>query len=414
MSRRFCLSVAVCFAVLSVSCKPSLQHFSVSGSVKGVEKGDTLRFERLLLPSYDREYAFDVISDENGRFDYNGVQPHDQYYIMSYFPVEGSLPEQGLAGLVMVISDGDEIRIEGERQNIYSSSIRGGIYDKPDLAEFIRLEDSINIIRAGYLQQSNEALAAGDSALAREYASKFNTDFGLKEYKERRKLLKEDYIENNSQGDNYLLYESILSMDDASPETIRRRYDNFSQEVKSSYYGKLYEEQMNLRESLLPGKEAPDFTLVTTDGKTVSKSDFAGKYLLIYHWGLCPGSMQVDASVQQLYSDYKESGLEVIGITESVEVVRNVWKELKGDSVIPGLGIDMKASLGGMLNHSWPETEFGNGIVENKDIIYRYLISGLPSFVFISPDGTLLAKGYHEAFYEAKKILEERFQPEGK
>lgn len=38
-----------------------------------------------------------------------------------------------------------------------------------------------------------------------------------------------------------------------------------------------------------------------------------------------------------------------------------------------------------------------------------FLISGWPFFIFIGPDGKILARDFSEAFGQAKKILEEKF-----
>ena len=56
------LSVLLLFASL-VFCgtADAGQPFTLSGRIDGLEPGDTLRFERILLPEWDREFAFDVV-----------------------------------------------------------------------------------------------------------------------------------------------------------------------------------------------------------------------------------------------------------------------------------------------------------------------------------------------------------------
>ena len=125
---------------------------------------------------------------------------------------------------------------------------------------------------------------------------------------------------------------------------------------------------------------------------------------------MCPGSLHIDRYVQDLYSRYHGRGLEVIGITESVQKIYNIWEETEEGASVPSLGIDdLKATLDGMLNHPWPDAELETGHPENRQVSDMFLISGWPFFIFIGPDGKILARDFSEAFGQARKILEEKF-----
>lgn len=64
-----------------------------------------------------------------------------------------------------------------------------------------------------------------------------------------------------------------------------------------------------------PAREAPDFTLSDTDGKRISLSDFKGKVILIDFWATwCPFCRESIPILGSLYNDYKDKGLEIIGI----------------------------------------------------------------------------------------------------
>jgi hypothetical protein len=67
---------------------------------------------------------------------------------------------------------------------------------------------------------------------------------------------------------------------------------------------------------------------------------------------------------------------------------------------------DMRPVLAGMLEHGWIEAELETGHPENRQIMETYAIEGWPFFVLIDPDGTILARNYTNAFYQAKKILD--------
>ena len=134
-------------------------------------------------------------------------------------------------------------------------------------------------------------------------------------------------------------------------------------------------------EAIAVGRQAPDFTLSLTDGTTVSKDDFKGKYLPIYHWGMCPGSMQIDPEVRALYGKYNGKGLSVIGLTESIDEFRNFAEGIPEGSSSPS---------------------------KNQETADTFLITGWPYFILIGPDGSILARDFHNAFYQAKTILDDR------
>jgi len=64
------------------------------------------------------------------------------------------------------------------------------------------------------------------------------------------------------------------------------------------------------------GSKAPDFTLNTLDGKTVSLSDYKGKYVLIDFWASwCPDCRKLTPSLINLYNQYKDKNIAFIGVS---------------------------------------------------------------------------------------------------
>ena len=81
----FGLSAAL---LVAASCS-RMQSFELSGRIDGLKVGDTLRFERVLLPEWNYEPAFAVVVGEAGAFAYRGEQAHDGYYYVSYTHLNG-------------------------------------------------------------------------------------------------------------------------------------------------------------------------------------------------------------------------------------------------------------------------------------------------------------------------------------
>ena len=174
-----------------------------------------------------------------------------------------------------------------------------------------------------------------------------------------------------------------------------RAYETLSEGLKKSYFGRMYADCMARMEQLAEGKPAPDFTLVTTEGRTVTKADFKDRYLLLYHWGLCPGSIYIDRQVRDLFEKYREKGLQVVGLTESIADIRSVYESLPAGEKTPSAGVDdIRPVLAGMLEHGWIEAELETGHPENRQIMEAYAIEGWPFFVLIGPDGTIQAVSY--------------------
>ncbi len=75
----------------------------------------------------------------------------------------------------------------------------------------------------------------------------------------------------------------------------------------------------------LRGKPAPDFTLKTLDGKTVSLSDYKGKAVLLNFWATWCGPCKLEMPwLIDLQKKYAAQGFTVLGISEDDGAPKNV------------------------------------------------------------------------------------------
>ena len=69
--------------------------------------------------------------------------------------------------------------------------------------------------------------------------------------------------------------------------------------------------------SALQGKPAPGFTLVSTDGRKVSLSDFKGRPVLVNFWATWCGPCKLEMPwLEEFSAKYKAQGLVVLGMDE--------------------------------------------------------------------------------------------------
>ena len=66
------------------------------------------------------------------------------------------------------------------------------------------------------------------------------------------------------------------------------------------------------------GEEAPDFQLENQDGETVSLSDFAGEYVVVYFYPRAntPGCTTEACEFRDAYDEFEDRGVTVLGVSD--------------------------------------------------------------------------------------------------
>ena len=131
---------------------------------------------------------------------------------------------------------------------------------------------------------------------------------------------------------------------------------------------------------------APDFTLDTLDGNTVTLSELRGKVVVINFWATwCPPCRAETPALQKSYEQYKDSGVVILGVDlTNQDVISEV------ESFVQEFGL------------TYPILLDRDGSVSNS----LYQIKGLPSTFFVNREGiirTVLVGGpMSEAFIRSK------------
>ena len=162
-------------------------------------------------------------------------------------------------------------------------------------------------------------------------------------------------------------------------------------EVYSRYNGTLEhmaidsnkEQLVENNKAVTVGSIAPNFTLETIDGKSISLSDFKGKTVFLTFWASwCPTCRGENKQLVEVYPKYKDKNLEILGI--SLDRSKINWeKAVQKDGIIWSQVSDLEgvdspiATLYGV--YSTPTTFLidSAGVVIAKDVfaedLYLYL-----------------------------------------
>jgi peroxiredoxin len=116
---------------------------------------------------------------------------------------------------------------------------------------------------------------------------------------------------------------------------------------------------------LKPGDVAPDFTLQTLDGQTVSLSDYKGKGVLINFWGTyCPPCREEMPAFQNQYELNKDKGFEILAVNMA----------------------ESKASVQGFVNQYGLTFPI---LMDPGRVAKLYRIDPLPTSILVKPNGKI-------------------------
>ena len=156
-------------------------------------------------------------------------------------------------------------------------------------------------------------------------------------------------------------------------EQIDDFFNHLSGPVKASAKGKEINARLVSMKKLAPGAPAPDFTLATADGKTLSLKDLRGKIVLIDFWASwCAPCMGEMPNVKNLYAKYHGRGLEVVGI--SMDHKKEAWLKGIGKEQLPWLQVSSLKGMG------------------RCPVAKAYEVLAIPKFYIIDREGRIVAK----------------------
>lgn len=172
----------------------------------------------------------------------------------------------------------------------------------------------------------------------------------------------------------YFLNRSVYLYDYPQLKSIR---DQISDSLENHPYAKEIDESLVSLEKIQPGNPAPDFTLKTSKGDTLSLSSLRGKYVLVDFWASwCPDCRKANPLLVEAYNQYKDKDKNFTILSVSVDEDSGSW-----------LNVIEKDGL------VWPQVITENGW--DSEAPKLYAVRWFPTSFLIDPDGKIVYKSIY-------------------
>ena len=369
------------FLALTISGCGSIGKFTINYSSPAIKEGDAFVVEQMEVETWSPVSKDTVKASRDGFLEYTGKTPDGRP--MNIYGIRG-----GAKGFrTSIFADkGDRIVLTAdEKDPAGSPDISGGVYDTPPVAEYegrvtkklrnlMHLKAKVDQVRRDKMPEDtvdyyiNKMQAAGRdrsaNAIKDSLAWHLDSEYGA-----------------------YLFTVNVRSEENL--DSLLKRYDKYSPKVRKSEIGRQLGRILEVHKSLLPGESAPDFNLTDIDGNPVSLSSLKGKWVLIHHWGYCPGTQWIEPRIKKIHSKYSDRGLVLINIAKS-DVKRKMPKGLKEE-------------FEGNLRPGWTSVLLSDR--GNEKIIRSYDLLTTPTLVLIDPEGKMACYGFTQVLQDIRGIL---------
>lgn len=166
------------------------------------------------------------------------------------------------------------------------------------------------------------------------------------------------------------IYENYAYYAEASD--VQPLYNMLSPRIKNSPKGIEIKKLIETYSNVAIGKEAPEISQNTTDGKTLSLSSLHGNYVLIDFWASwCGPCRRENPNIVAAYNKFKDKGFTIYAV--SYDTKKDRWiKAIKDDKLTWNQVSDLKGWQNSTSN--------------------QYGIKAIPSNILLDKDGRIIAK----------------------
>lgn len=191
-----------------------------------------------------------------------------------------------------------------------------------------------------------------------------------------RSVLQKNFILGNP--DSYF---SVIALKEISVggqmnlAIIEPMFNNLSERVRNSAFGKELKKAMDNEKRLSIGAIAPDFMQQDINGKPVKLSDFRGSYVLLDFWASWCGPCRAESPfVLKAYEHYKDKHFKVLSVSLDKQGKKDAWL-----AAIQKDGVQA-------FTHVSDLKYWDNAAAR------QYGITAVPSNFLINPEGKIIAR----------------------
>jgi peroxiredoxin len=363
-------SLILITVIILVSCK-KMDHYVITGNIQNVPDSTLISLFQL-FDNVGKLVETDTIF--NGKFSFSGTlseRPSKMHLLIQ--------DRNSYAGYCQFWVDYTKIKINGSSNFLSTWDVSSDIPEQKILNLFIkktknqiRLIDSLSLVRMADLQ-NRELQTYLLNAIDSVSKIKYNIEF--------------DVLKNNITNINNLtslnkLY-AIAAYSSIDKSKIRNIYNEMDEKFKKTLIGEGILTKLDQPVPPSIGDKLIDLNLHNLDGEQFKLSDFSGKYILLDFWSLgCYPCILAAPELREIKEIYKND-LTIVGI--NLDTNLNLWKEAtKRDSV------------------TWINLSDGKGTYAGAYSLYG--INGMPTYILISPQDTIIEKwtGFGNGIFKDK------------
>ena len=122
--------------MLAACNQPERQGFALSGTIGGLQPGDTLLLATISLPVWEEEKIDTVLVEREGEFSSFVSAVESGMYLLKYRPKVGEPPQSCMGGSEFFARVGDRVHLSGDLKYLGALPLEGGVYDNPAIAQY--------------------------------------------------------------------------------------------------------------------------------------------------------------------------------------------------------------------------------------------------------------------------------------
>lgn len=326
--------IALLLATISLLVSCNKDKYVVTGTIKGIENGKNVFLEK--QDEMGQLKAVDTVQVKDGKFSFEGKAAEPEIHLIQVDGANGKVP--------FILENGD-ITMVINKDSIMNTKVTG-TYNNDELTSYKKSGEQIqkkmmkfqedNMAKMTEAQQKKDTVVM--NSLRAEYM-KFQEDFAKQS---------DTYVASHPKAFiSALIIEGMFNQMAPDVKKIEEYYNKLDKSLQGTKPGKSIKTKLDqiknptaapqapaMPQGAAPapakwgkvGKQAPDFSAKSPDGKLISLKESLGKVTIIDFWASwCGPCRRENPNVVALYNEFHSKGLNIIGVSLDEDLSK--WKD---------------------------------------------------------------------------------------